>query len=123
MISAATPTRFRRWVRLNNTRQFRRVFERAVRSSDQAFTVLARQNSCEHARLGLAISRKCAKNAVARNRIKRLVRESFRLAQHKLPAVDIIVMCQPLVNTMTNKELAAVLRAHWRRLIQQCTSS
>ena len=41
-------------------------------------------------RLGLAVTKKCG-NAVARNRIKRVLRAMFRLHQHEMPAMDIVV--------------------------------
>lgn len=123
LLSGAERQRFPRLTRLNDSPQFRRVFDRAVRSSDRAFTVLARQNSCGYARIGLAISRKCAARAVARNRIKRLVRESFRSTRRELPALDIVVMCRSVVSTMTNREVTAALKTHWRRLNEQCKNS
>jgi ribonuclease P protein component len=82
--------------------------------------VLARANRGEYARLGLAISRKCARQATARNHIKRLVRESFRAAQHELPAVDLVVMCRPVVNDMTRDELTAALQRHWQCVKKRC---
>lgn len=41
-------------------------------------------------RLGLAVTKKCG-NAVQRNRIKRVLRAFFRLHQHEMPAMDIVV--------------------------------
>jgi len=61
------------------------VFGNAKRFGNKSLTVLARQNDLGHPRLGLAISKKSAKRAVDRNRIKRVFRESFRLHQHTLP--------------------------------------
>lgn len=43
-------------------------------------------------RIGFVIGKKHVKLAVNRNRYKRMFRESFRLQQHQLPAVDIIVL-------------------------------
>jgi len=67
---------------------------RAERSSDRFFTVLARPNDKNHARLGLAISRKAARRAVDRNRLKRIAREAFRHAP-PAPAIDLVVFAKP----------------------------
>ena len=47
------------------------------------------KNNLEHPRLGLTVAKKHLKRAHDRNRIKRLVRESFRLSQHNLPSCDL----------------------------------
>ena len=83
-------------------------------------TVLATPNTLGHPRLGLAISRKVAKTAVARNRIKRAVRESFRVHQGRLDALDIVVLGRSGVMRCTGKELATALETLWTRLNQSC---
>ncbi|CAN5267574.1 ribonuclease P protein component [soil metagenome] len=105
---------------MTHRREFARVFEAAVRSGDRFFTVLARDNRCCEPRLGLAISRKAARKAVQRNRLKRLVRESFRGHQHELPDVDCVVMARSAAAASDNRELDASLDRHWRRLGELC---
>lgn len=50
-----------------------------------------RPNDLGHARLGLIVARRVEKLAVKRNRIKRLLREQFRLYKQNLPALDMVV--------------------------------
>ncbi len=68
------------------------------------------------ARLGLAVAKKNAKLAVQRNRIKRIIRESFRMHQTTIPAVDIVVMIRPAVVKADNKTLFAELGELWQKL-------
>lgn len=75
---------FPRKLRLVRTRHFEKVFAARVRAAAGPLIVWAAPNDLDHCRLGLAISRR-AGAAVTRNRIRRLVRESFRLLQHGLP--------------------------------------
>ena len=79
------------------------------------FTVLYRQNGDGEPRLGLAISRKHCRGAVARNRLKRVVRESFRQASDKLGGLDIVVMNHPPAARASNKALFDSLRKHWQK--------
>lgn len=102
--------------RLGSAADFRHVFQRAERTSDRYFTVLARPSKAGRCRLGLAIARKNVRRAVDRNRIKRLVRESFRLRVSELPPLDIVVMARRDAVGASNAELFAALDALWRRI-------
>ncbi len=85
--------------------------------------VIARPNGLEHPRLGLAVGVKAAGNAVNRNRIKRLVRESFRSRQLDLPAVDLVVNARPAAGKAPNAEIAASVAVLWNRIAQRCARS
>lgn len=79
------------------------------------FTVLYRQNGRRQARLGLAISSKQCRGAVRRNRLKRLVRESFRMHQSELRGLDVVVMNRAPASRASNKALFDSLHRHWRK--------
>mgnify|MGYP001816258655 FL=1 len=91
------------------------MFERATRSRDKLFTVLCRRNAIDTARLGLAISKKHCRLATARNRIKRVVRESFRQQQEQLSGLDIVVINQPGAMLASNADIVDSLDKHWQR--------
>jgi ribonuclease P protein component len=103
---------------------FQQVFKHTeCRSVDQRLTVLARQNKLNHARLGLAISKRIIKTAVGRNRVKRLVRESFRHHQQLLMGLDIVVMSRNGAAQASNPELLAALQTHWQRVAKKCAKA
>lgn len=82
--------------------------------------MLATPNHLEHARIGVTISKKRAKTAVQRNRIKRRVRETFRLKQHKIPAFDVVVIAKQGIVELDNAELNNTLNYLWRKLAKRC---
>lgn len=109
-------SRFPRSARLTQPREYQRVFAGAKRLGDRFFTVLAVPNDHGHPRLGMAVSRRNARRAVDRNRLKRLIRESFRHQQAKLAGYDLVVLAKPAAVTADNALLTRALAHHWHRL-------
>jgi ribonuclease P protein component len=72
-------------MRLTRSRQFEAVYAARMRATAGPLVVWGAPNDVGHPRLGLAVSRRVG-GAAARNRIRRLLRESFRLLQHDLPS-------------------------------------
>jgi len=79
-------------------------------------TVLAASNELTHPRLGTAVSIKAAGNAVNRNRIKRLLRESFRLHRELLDGFDLVVLVRSGISSLSNQQLLSALDTHWLRI-------
>ena len=65
-------------------------------------------------RLGLAVAVRTAGGGVERNRIRRIIRESFRQHQYELPAVDLIVSARGRARDATGAELRESLSALWK---------
>ena len=86
------------------------------RLGGRCFLLRFGNNEAGTARLGLAISKRCSKRAVDRNRIKRLAREAFRRVREDLPPVDILVMARDTAVKETGANLLAELDTLLRRI-------
>ena len=113
----ATTRGFQASARLRDARQFKRVFAEPQRFDGVGFLVLARANTHGSARLGLAIAKRCCARAVDRNKLKRIVRESFRVHVDSLPAVDIVVLCAPAARHLTSPDLFSGLDRAWKKVL------
>ncbi|TAL73746.1 MAG: ribonuclease P protein component [Rhodanobacter sp.] len=105
-----------RAMRLRQASEFQALRTSSGRLGGRCFHLRYRPNGLPHARLGLAISKRVSKLAVERNRLKRLLRESFRRVRAGLPAVDIVVMARNEAAGRPGAELLADAEALWQRL-------
>lgn len=106
--------RFDKSRRLLNKSDYENVFNQAKRVVNSDFIALYRSNGVGHARLGLAISKKIIAKAHDRNRVKRMLRETFRRQQ--LPAVDIIILAKKGVVDVQNSLIISRLIKLWGSL-------
>jgi ribonuclease P protein component len=105
---------------LHQPAEFRAIRQRGRKFTDAYFSLSVLANHEGHPRLGLSIATRTFGTAVARNGIKRLARESFRLNQHLLPPVDISVSAREAARTADSSELRASLDKHWKAISQRC---
>jgi len=110
-------------MRLLTASDYERVFQHPQKSSGKALTVLARQSGRESARLGLAIPRKQIRKAVERNRIKRLIRESFRRHQELLRGLDVVVIGRSDLVNKNTQGVFECLQNHWWQVSERCRRS
>ena len=110
-------------LRLLQASDFKSVFDGALYKVHQpSFMLLAvpsTNQSLSHARIGLVIAKKKIKRAHERNRVKRLARESFRLNQAELPALDIVLMAKADAQHLPNEVLQQELLLAWRQLTKR----
>ena len=106
--------------RLLHSRDFSQVFSQpAFRVSTPNLLMLAQPNELGLARMGLVISRKNVGCAVARNRIKRLCREAFRVRTKDFATIDIVVLARSGLDKLDNSAVTAMINSLFDKLCQK----
>lgn len=113
--------------RLVRERDFKRAYSEGSRARASLLVVVARENGLPYSRAGLSVGRKIWKQAVRRNRVRRIFREAFRLSYADIPAgLDLVLIpaaprLEPALD-LTRKELVHLAKkAHRRYLERQAT--
>ncbi len=112
---------FTKATRLLTPFDYKQVFDAAaLRVSTKELLILARVNQLDHARLGIVVAKKNVRRATQRNRIKRIMRETFRHQQHQLVdptgGIDAIVLARSGLALLDNAALHKLLNQLWRQL-------
>jgi ribonuclease P protein component len=96
---------YRKLERVTKRSRFRTIYQQGVWSSSRHFTTVICSNTQGVKRLGITVTKKTG-NAVKRNRIKRLIREFFRLNKALFPAGynDVVIMAKKTVPPLTYQE-------------------
>lgn len=116
--------RFPPALRLLRPAEFKAVFDSAVfKIGESQFLLLVRPNGLDHPRLGLVIAKKKVRRSVDRNRLKRTVRESFRLHQTGLPQADVIFMARQDIVALPAEAFRQALHQAWKRLQRKAEKS
>jgi ribonuclease P protein component len=100
---------FARRYRLTKTDEFSSVFgfRKAIRGKLLMLHYQPRAEGSNEARLGLVVAKKLLKRAVDRNRVKRVVREQFRVQRASIPPYDLVVRLAVKVRPLDGKEIAS----------------
>jgi ribonuclease P protein component len=103
--------------KLLSSADFARVFERSdFKVSTSSSLILAKLTTNSYPRLGLVVSKKNVGCAVARNRIKRLCRETFRLRSANLPKMDMVVLARKGISQLENRQIIEMFNSLFDQL-------
>jgi len=109
--------------RLLKAEEYKAVFDHAsLKVSGKDILFLARPNGLSHSRLGLVVAKKNIRKAVHRNRIKRLVRESFRHQQVCTNNIDAVVLARKGLDHLDNQSMRQQLNELWDRMNKKVQS-
>lgn len=101
--------------KLKKRSEFQRAYQDGGKYWNRYFVVYVRPTGFEHSRLGITVSKKVG-NSVQRNRVKRLIRESFRhLCPHIQAAYDIVVVGRTTATRLKCQEAEDALCRLFRR--------
>jgi len=115
---------FPKTARLLTSGDYSSVFQAVdLRVSSKHFLILARSNTQPKPRLGIIVAKKHVKLAVQRNRVKRLLRESFRHKQISLPHMDMVVLAKKGIDRIDNADCADELQYLWKKLSRKMNQS
>ncbi len=101
--------RFPRAARLTKPSHYAAVFAGRNKLCGRFFCLNWLVNDLGQARLGLVVAKRVARRAVARNRLKRLIREHFRCWPGRRFPIDLVVRVLPDASHATWQELRGAL--------------
>lgn len=111
--------RFPRAHRLTTKADFKQVFDHANKFTQKHLLLLCTSNQKTHARIGIIVGKRAVNTAVARNQIRRIVRDSFRTQQKKLAGLDIVIIARQCCGTLSKAKLRKGIDDLWEKLLTQ----
>lgn len=107
--------RFCKTRRLIKKSDFNHVFQQAQKQVYGNLTLLYKPNTLSYARLGFAVSKRYVNQAVLRNKIRRIIKESFRL-QDDLPAYDLVILMNQTCDKQKIQYILQNIEKLWQKL-------
>lgn len=102
--------------RIRKKRDYLVVYQQGVRRHSRYFTIIAHRNPSGMRRLGITVGKKVG-SAVIRNKIKRLLREFFRLHKEQFPpAQDTVIMARGAIRSLNHQGLCLELESLLKKI-------
>lgn len=104
---------FPRRLKLNQAIEFKALFKVGRKKIGPCFSIFSTPNSLPYPRLGMVIAKKAVRQAVERNRIKRVIRESFRIHRSEFNDKDVMVVAYRGIAELSKQELREQIDFQW----------
>ena len=106
--------------RICRAAEFQIVFKQGKRLFEACFICHVLKTDRDYARLGVITNKKNCRLATDRNRIRRQIRERFRLNQHQLAGMDVVIALKSSVEKITDQEQAQCIEKLLSQLVVRC---
>ena len=104
-------------LRLGDKTRIQTVFRAGKRQRSTELNIFYYPNQLLHPSLCISVAKKFVSKAFLRNRIKRIIRESFRLNQHRLCAYDFVIVVYKSMSLLNKKQMREKIDKHWQLLL------
>ena len=95
---------------LRNNLQFQNVYKNGHSKANKYLIMYILENNSDYNRLGISVSKKVG-NSVVRHRVKRLIKESYRLHEKMFNSgLDIVVIARSEASLVSYKEINSAVR-------------
>ncbi|MDR3490409.1 MAG: ribonuclease P protein component [Gammaproteobacteria bacterium] len=95
------------------------MFDQSNKVAQRYLLALFKPNQKSHARVGIIVGKRVANQAVARNQIKRIVRESFRANYERFQGLDIVIIARAQCDNLNKIQLREGIEQLWQKLAVQ----
>ena len=106
---------FPKELKIRKNSEYEEIFGKSRRLNTEHFNILCAPNSLGYARVGFVLSKKMVPGAVERNRVKRVLREFFRLNQSLFGSMDVVFVAKKgsemLDYSLAEKEIGEIIRS------------
>jgi len=113
-----TALRYRKSQRVLKSREYLDIYRSSQRGGSACFIYHVLAKSPEVSRLGVTVSKKVSKNATDRNRIKRQVKEFYRLRQEQLRIGALVITAKPACFSANDKQRLESLEQVWQKVLK-----
>lgn len=106
---------FPKELKIRTNSEYEEILGKSKRLSTEHFNILCAPNSLGYPRMGLVVGKKSVPGSVERNRIKRVLREFFRLNRTLFGSTDVVFVAkkgsEKLDYSLAKKEIEGIVRS------------
>lgn len=108
--------------RLTSKQDFQAIFDQSAKITHRYIKALFVLTTRKYARLGISLAKHAIPRAVDRNRLRRIVRESFRQHKEELSGLDIVILIRSAGAKVDKRQLRIDIDHLWQKITARTES-